>query len=74
MSLTQPIQTAEPIGFAGPMFDYATAAKELHVPSHIVRELESQVRAEFPNDSMLMELHMLRAVKAKAAQYQEEHR
>ena len=45
-------------------FDYRTAAKAAKIPSAALRSLESEAFREFPGDPMLMELHVLRAVKA----------
>jgi len=48
------------------IFDYWRLGKELSVPKEIIQELEEEVRKEFPFDSMLAEIHILRAVKAYA--------
>ena len=48
------------------MFDYWVLGKELSVPEEIIYELEEEARNEFPYDSMLAEIHILRAVKAYA--------
>ena len=45
------------------MFDYLTFAKELNVSEKIIQKLEKEARDEFPFDDMLMELHVLRALK-----------
>jgi hypothetical protein len=47
-------------------FDYETASKELQIPASVMRDFEAQAHREFPGDNMLMELHVLRALKAKA--------
>ncbi|MDR1115532.1 MAG: hypothetical protein LBL33_05195 [Tannerella sp.] len=49
------------------IFDYKSAAKDLRLPSDLVRDIEKEVRQEFPNDPMLMELHILRALRSYAA-------
>lgn len=46
-------------------FDYITVAKTMKIPNHIIKKIESDVRQEFPNDKMLYELHVLRAIKSK---------
>ena len=48
------------------MFDYWMLGKELSVPEEIIQGIEEETRNEFPFDSMLAELHILRAVKAYA--------
>jgi hypothetical protein len=48
------------------VFDYLALAQALSIPPKEVATLEQQVRNEFPHDDMLMELHLLRAVKAYA--------
>jgi hypothetical protein len=52
------------------LFDYQSAAKELKIPPKVVRELEEEVKQEFPNDAMLRELHILRALNMYANKYQ----
>ena len=46
-------------------FDYPKVAKEIKVPDTILREIEKEVKKEFPNDKMMYELHVLRAVRSK---------
>jgi len=48
------------------IFDYSTMAKKFKVSEKIVGKIEKEVRKEIPTDSMLMELHVLRALKAYA--------
>lgn len=48
------------------MFDYQSLVEELTVPSAVIQKFEQEARDEFPNDNMLMEIHLLRAVKAYA--------
>ncbi len=50
---------------AGMVFDYASLAQAENIPAATLRSLESEAAHEFPNDLMLMELHMLRAIKAR---------
>jgi hypothetical protein len=45
-------------------FDYYAAAKAGKIPAAVLRTLQSEALREFPNDPMLAELHVLRAVKA----------
>ena len=54
------------------LFDYKEASKSLRVPDEIMRDLETQARREFPDDAMLMELHVLRALRAYASNKQRE--
>ena len=46
-------------------FDYPRIAKEMNVPSTILKKIEREVKKEFPNDKMMYELHVLRAVRSK---------
>ena len=48
------------------MFDYRSLGEKLAVPSEIVQKIEEEAYHEFPFDNMLMEIHILRAVKAYA--------
>ena len=48
------------------MFDYRSLADQLAVPSEIIQQFEQEAHKEFPFDNMLMEIHILRAVKAYA--------
>jgi hypothetical protein len=48
------------------MFDYKSTGEDLIVPAPIIQRLEEEARKEFPFDDMLMELHILRAIKAYA--------
>lgn len=48
------------------MFDYKSLGKDLSVPADIIQFFETEARNEFPFDSMLMEIHALRAVKTYA--------
>ena len=45
------------------VFDYRSAAEARGIPCDILSAIENEARAEFPQDPMLMELHILRAVK-----------
>ena len=46
------------------MFDYISLGENLDVPMGIVQKFEKEARNEFPFDNMLMEIHVLRAIKA----------
>ena len=48
------------------VFDYRLAAKELRVPADVLQKLEKEVQKEFPNDQLLMELHIIRALRTYA--------
>jgi hypothetical protein len=48
------------------VFDYRVVGKNLSVPPKIIQNLEIEARNEFPFDSMMAEIHILRAVKAYA--------
>jgi len=48
------------------IFDYRSLSEKLSVPSEIVQQFEQEAHKEFPFDSMLMEIHILRAVKEYA--------
>ena len=48
------------------IFDYRSLGKELAVPAEIIQKFEQEAYDEFPSDNMLMEIHILRAVKAYA--------
>ena len=49
------------------MFDYIKASKQLDIPDIVLQRFEEEASNEFPHDSMLMELHVLRAINAYAA-------
>jgi hypothetical protein len=49
------------------VFDYKSAAKDMKIPYNVVLDMEKEVRYEFPEDPMLMELHILRAIRSYAA-------
>ncbi len=46
-------------------FDYYRVAEEMAIPKDIVRKVENDVKNEFPDDKMMYELHVLRALKSK---------
>ena len=46
------------------MFDYLDAARRIGLPDVQLDRLCNQVRSEFPDDDMMFELHVLRAIMA----------
>ncbi len=46
------------------MFDYFNAAQRIGLTDVQLNQLCNQVRTEFPNDDMMFELHVLRAILA----------
>ena len=46
-------------------FDYQKVAREMQIPTSILRKIEKEIKAEFPKDEMMYELHVLRAIKSK---------
>ncbi|MCL2101893.1 MAG: hypothetical protein FWH22_09315 [Fibromonadales bacterium] len=46
------------------MFDYLSFANSLRIEPDIVGSIELEAKEEFPNDVMLRELHITRALKA----------
>lgn len=53
-----------------PIFDYITASRKMDIPSDVVHRLEEEARKEFPQDEMMVELHVVRALNAYAEQRQ----
>jgi len=45
------------------MFDYVSFANSLRIDSDVVAAFEQKAKEEFPNDAMLRELHITRALK-----------
>ena len=45
-------------------FDYESVARKKHVSKTVLKRIEREAKAEFPNDRMMYELHVLRAVKS----------
>lgn len=37
----------------------------MQIPTSILRKIEKEIKAEFPKDEMMYELHVLRAIKSK---------
>ena len=46
------------------IFDYLTAAQRAGIPQDKLERLCALVRAEFPSDELMAELHILRAILA----------
>ena len=46
------------------MFDYHSAARRIGIKNVHLDQICHQVRSEFPDDEMMFELHVLRAVLA----------
>ena len=46
-------------------FDYQKVARDMNMPASLLKKIEKEVRAEFPQDKMMYELHMMRAIKSK---------
>ena len=47
-----------------PLFDYPTLAANLNIPQERLHELESCVRRQYGSDEMMIELRLLRTLKA----------
>ncbi|MCL1967629.1 MAG: hypothetical protein FWF67_07070 [Fibromonadales bacterium] len=45
------------------MFDYISFANSMRIDSAVVASFEGEAKQEFPNDDMLRELHIMRALK-----------
>ncbi|MDR3173328.1 MAG: hypothetical protein LBU19_03675 [Treponema sp.] len=50
------------------IFDYKSLGEDLAIPVEIIKKFEKEARNEFPFDNMLMEIHVLRAMKNYAKQ------
>jgi len=48
------------------IFNYQSVADKFEIPDNIVKRIVKEVREEIPNDNMIMELHILRALKSYA--------
>jgi len=46
-------------------FDYQKVAGEMGIPDVLMKQLEKEIKKEFPNDRMMYELHVLRALRSK---------
>ena len=49
------------------IFNYQSVADKFEIPDNIVKRIVKEVREEIPNDNMIMELHILRALKSYAS-------
>ena len=47
-------------------FNYQSVADKFGIPDNVVKKIVKEVRKEIPNDNMIMELHVLRALKSYA--------
>lgn len=45
-------------------FDYNQAAKRANISAEALKEIEEEVRKEFPDDQMMFELHVLRVINS----------
>jgi len=45
-------------------FDYPKIAREMKITAIILKGIEKEVKKEFPNDKMMYELHVLRAIRS----------
>ena len=48
------------------LFNYQSVADKFEIPDNIVKKIVKEIREEIPNDNMIMELHILRALKSYA--------
>ena len=48
------------------MFNYQSVADKFDIPDSIVMKIVKETKKEIPNDNMIMELHILRALKSYA--------
>ena len=53
------------------IFDVKRKCKELGISNEIFETLLREVRSEFPNDEMMFELHLIRALMAYSYQRKE---
>ena len=45
------------------IFNYQSFADKFEIPDNVVKKIVKEIREEIPNDNMIMELHVLRALK-----------
>lgn len=50
----------------GIIFDTNKKRRELKIPDNIYESIMNEIRAEFPNDEMMFELHVIRALMSYA--------
>jgi len=48
------------------IFNYQSVAEKYGIPNSIVKEIVRETRKEIPNDNLIMELHIMRALKSYA--------
>ena len=48
------------------LFNYQSVAEKYGIPNNIVKEIVRETRKEIPNDNLIMELHIMRALKSYA--------
>jgi len=48
------------------MFNYQSIADKFKIPDNIVKKIVKETKKEIPHDNMIMELHILRALKSYA--------
>ena len=46
-------------------FDIEKEVKESKIPANILQKIKTEAKAEFQNDPMMFELHVLRAIKSR---------
>jgi hypothetical protein len=46
-------------------FDYQRVARKMKVSGAILKEIEKEVKEEFPKDKMMYEFHVLRALRSR---------
>ena len=46
-------------------FDYQKVAGAMGIPDVLIKQIEKEIKKEFPNDRMMYELHVLRALRSK---------
>ena len=51
------------------MFNINKAIRESNLPIDELRKLEKKIRQEFPNDKMMYELHLVRALYGMKQRY-----
>jgi len=48
------------------IFNYQSVTDKFEIPDNIVKEIVKEIKEEIPDDNMIMELHVLRALKSYA--------
>ena len=51
------------------IFNYQSVADKFGISNSIVEKIVKEIRKEIPNDNMIMELHVLRALKSYATKH-----